>query len=135
MKQKADPETRELAAISQVNNLSAVVSQTKLKSNGKRATQMSVATQLGMFVTLTFSVIASRFVDYYRAAVSWSPIQDWQYLLFALIVSLTAFPLVYEKVQRNRNDPMLVQLGLIFAAGIGWEKILSTATDLLKPLH
>lgn len=85
--------------------------------------------------TLTLSVIASRFVDYYRAAISWSPLQDWHYLLFALIVSFMSFPLVYKKVQRSRNDPILVQLGLIFTAGIGWEKMLSSATDLFKPLH
>jgi hypothetical protein len=87
-----------------------------------------------IFVTLTLSIIASRFIDYYRAAISWSPFRDWQYLLFALIVSLLAFPIVYRKAQSSRNEPLLVQLGVIFAAGLGWEKMLSTTADLLKPI-
>jgi hypothetical protein len=90
--------------------------------------------QIVIFVTLTLSIIASRFIDYYRAAISWSPLRDWQYLFFALIVSLLAFPIVYRKAQRSQNEPILVQLGVIFAAGLGWEKMLSTAADLLKPI-
>lgn len=94
----------------------------------------SVKWQIVIFMTLILSVIASRFIDYYRAAVSWSLFKDWQYLLFAAIVSLLAFPIVYRKAQHSRNDPVLVQLGVIFAAGLGWEKILSTAADLVKPI-
>jgi hypothetical protein len=90
--------------------------------------------QVTIFATLTLSIIASRFIDYYRAAIPWSPFQDWQYLFFALIVSLLAFPIVYRKAQGSRNEPILVQLGVIFAAGLGWEKMLSTTADLLKPI-
>jgi hypothetical protein len=43
-----------------------------------------------------------------------------------------AFPIVYKKAQQSRNDPILVQLGFVFSAGIGWEKMLSSATDLFK---
>lgn len=93
-----------------------------------------VGWQVVIFATLTVSIIASRFIDYYRAAISWSPFRDWQYLLFALIVSLLAFPIVYRKAQSSRNEPLLVQLGVIFAAGLGWEKMLSTTADLLKPI-
>jgi hypothetical protein len=123
------------AATSQVKSMPATSKQGRLKANGKGVEESSLGAQLGIFATLTLSIIASRFVDYYRAAVSWSPLQDWHYLLFALIVSFMAFPLVYKKAQRSRNDPILVQLGIVFTAGIGWEKMLSTATDLLKPLH
>src|ERR1700704_1990075 len=52
--------------------------------------------QVIIFTTLTLSIIASRFIDYYRAAIPWSPFRDWQYLFFALIVSLLAFPIVYR---------------------------------------
>jgi hypothetical protein len=90
--------------------------------------------QVSIFATLTLSIIASRFIDYYRAAIPWSPFRDWQYLFFALIVSLLAFPIVYRKAQGSRNEPILVQLGVIFAAGLGWEKMLSTTADLLKPI-
>jgi len=90
--------------------------------------------QMIIFATLTLSIIASRFIDYYRAAIPWSPFRDWQYLLFALIVSLLEFPIVYRKAQSSRNEPLLVQLGVIFAAGLRWEKMLSTTADLLKPI-
>ena len=100
----------------------------------RQSQKPSIKWQIVTFATLTLSIIASRFIDYYRAAVSWSVIKDWQYLLFAVIVSLLAFPIVYRKIQRNRNDPIFVQLGLIFTAGLGWEKVLSNAADLVKPI-
>lgn len=94
----------------------------------------SIGWQVLIYATLMLSVLASRFIDYYRAAVSWSLVQDWRYLLFAAIVSLLAFPIVYRKAQHARNDPVLVQIGVIFTAGLGWEKLLSTAADLVKPI-
>ena len=94
----------------------------------------SIAWQFVIFTTLAFSIVASRFIDYYRAATPWNPLHDWQYLLFALIVSLLAFPIVYRKARNSRNEPILVQFGVIFAAGLGWEKMLSTAADLVKPI-
>jgi len=104
------------------------------RAGSEEAQKPSVKWQVLIFMTLILSVIASRFIDYYRAAVSWSLVKDWQYLLFAAIVSLLAFPIVYRKAQHSRHDPVLVQLGVIFAAGLGWEKVLSTAADLVKPI-
>src|ERR1041385_2950074 len=104
-------------------------------TDGSKMQKPSTAWQIIMFTTLTLSIVASRFIDYYRAAISWSPLRDWQYLLFALIVSLMAFPIVYRKAQQSRSDPVLVQLGVVLAAGIGWEKMLSTTAGLLKPLN
>lgn len=104
------------------------------QSSSSEAQNPSLKWQSVIFITLIFSIIASRFIDYYRAAVPWSPFKDWQYLLFAVIVSLLAFPAVYRKAQHSRKDPVLVQLGVIFAAGLGWEKLLSTAADLVKPI-
>ena len=120
-------------SISQVKSMPGAIKQKNLKSNSKGVEERSLGAQVSMFTTLMVSVIASRYVDYYRAAVSWSPLHDWHYLLFALIVSFMAFPIVYKKAQQSRNDPIFVQLGLVFSAGIGWEKMLSSATDLFKP--
>jgi hypothetical protein len=61
--------------ISRPKSLSATGKQNKLQPNGKGASEMSIKTQLGMVATLTPSVIASRFTDYYRAAVSLSPVR------------------------------------------------------------
>lgn len=100
--------------------------------DARRNPELSLAWQIMVYVTLMASILASRFVDFFRAAVPWSPFEDWKYIIFAAIVSLLAFPLVYRKAQRTRNDPILVQLGLIFTAGMGSEKILSTVADLAK---
>lgn len=134
MKNGSDLRMRQaVPTASEAKSLSMTAKPTKLELDGKSAPKISTATQLEMFFTLVLSVIASRFLDYYRGAVSWNPLRDWPYLFFAVIVSLMAFPVVYQKAQRNRSEPTLVQLGLIFTAGIGWEKMLSTATDLFKP--
>ena len=133
MKNGSDLKMRQaVPAVSEAKSLSMMQEQTKLGLNGKSAPKISTATQLEMFFTLILSVIASRFLDYYRGAVSWNPLPDWQYLFFAVIVSRVAFPVVYRKARRNWSEPTLVQLGFIFTAGIGWEKMLSTATDLVK---
>jgi hypothetical protein len=110
------------------------VSQSSTRRPVSKDLTAPVEWQVTIFATLTLSIIASRFIDYYRAAIPWSPFRDWQYLFFALIVSLLAFPIVYSKAQGSRNEPILVQLGVVFAAGLGWEKMLSTTVDLLKPM-
>lgn len=110
------------------------VSQSNTRRPVSKDLTAPVEWQITIFATLTLSIIASRFIDYYRAAIPWSPFRDWQYLFFALIVSLLAFPIVYSKAQGSRNEPILVQLGVVFAAGLGWEKMLSTTADLLKPM-
>jgi len=124
----------ESAAVPAATTLTPLGRGASNQADSGQARNPSISWQILIFVTLIFSVIASRFIDYYRAAVSWSLFRDWQYLLFAAIVSLLAFPIVYRKAQHSRNDPILVQLGMIFAAGLGWEKVLSTAADLVKPI-
>lgn len=120
MKDESNLRTRPAArAISEIKSVSVMTKQAKPEPNGNSAIEISIGTQVVMFATLALSVVASRFIDYYRAGLSWNPVQDWQYLLFALIVSFMAYPLVYRKMQKSRNDPILVQLGLIFTAGIG----------------
>jgi hypothetical protein len=42
-------------------------------------------------------------------------------------VSLVAFPVVYSKTTLNPDNPVIVRIALIFTAGMGWEKIVSTA--------
>lgn len=91
------------------------------------ASQISVAWQIATYCILLLSILASRFLDLYRAGVAYSLELDWSYLLFIAIVSLLAFPIVYDKAQLNKDKPILLQIGLIFTAGMGWEKIVATA--------
>jgi len=89
--------------------------------------QLSPARQVLDFMIFLLAVLASRFLDLYRHAVAGNPLSvDGSYLLFAVIVSLAAFPVVYDRAVRSRNSPLLVHIALIFTTGLGWEKILST---------
>lgn len=93
------------------------------------AGSMGVGWQLVVYVTLLVSVVASRYLDLYRAGTASAFALDWPYLLSVAIVSLLAFPVVYDKAQLSRDRPMFLQLALIFTAGMGWEKIVATATQ------
>ncbi len=73
------------------------------------------------------AVIASRFIDFYTSAIPGNVfVIDRQYLIFAAIVSLAAFPVVYDKAIGCRSSPYMVQVALVFTTGLGWEKLLST---------
>ena len=91
------------------------------------AQQVSLAWQITIYFILLISIAASRFFDLYRAGIPKSFVLDWQYLLFLAIASLVAFPVVYDKARFNKDQPVLLQIGLIFTAGMGWEKIVATA--------
>ena len=88
---------------------------------------MTLAWQIATYLILLLSIVASRYLDLYRAGVASSFTLDWAYLLFAAVVSLLAFPVVYDRAQFSKNRPAFLQIGLIFSAGMGWEKILATA--------
>jgi|SRR5215472_5880420 len=101
-------------------------------STAKPEEQLSIVRQLGDFAIFMLAVLASRFLDLYGNAIPNPLFVDWKYLLFAGIVSLAAFPIVYEKAVRARSAPLLVQIALVFTTGLGWEKLLS-AVDLVVP--
>ena len=91
------------------------------------ANSLGVGWQVVVYVTLALSIVASRYLDLYRAGTANEFALDWAYLLSVAIVSLLAFPVAYDKAQLSRDRPMFLQLALIFTAGMGWEKIVATA--------
>lgn len=93
------------------------------------ATSLGIGWQIIVYVTLLLSIVASRYLDLYRAGTASEFGLDWPYLLSVAIVSLLAFPVVYDKAQLSRDRPIFLQLALIFTAGMGWEKIVATATQ------
>jgi hypothetical protein len=95
---------------------------------GAKPQAVSAAWQAAMYLVLVLSILASRFLDLYRAGVADRFGVDWKYLLFVAIVALLVFPVVYTRAQLNRDDPTFVQLVLVFSTGMGWEKILATVT-------
>lgn len=107
----------------------------KAAASGESAPAPAAAVSLGagwqivVYVTLLLSIVASRYLDLYRAGTASEFGLDWPYLLSVAIVSLLAFPVVYDKAQLSRDRPIFLQLALIFTAGMGWEKIVATATQ------
>jgi hypothetical protein len=89
--------------------------------------QANLAWQIATYLLVLVSIVASRFCDLYRAGALGSFRLDGPYLLFLGIVSLIAFPVVYTKATLNQDNPVFVRIALIFTAGMGWEKIVSTA--------
>ncbi len=89
--------------------------------------QLSLVWQIAVYGVLVLSILSSRFLDLYRAGVVNQFVLDWQYLLFMAIASLLAFPVVYDRARLSTGQPVLVQIGLIFTTGMGWEKIVATA--------
>jgi len=88
--------------------------------------EFSLAWQIATYFILAAAVVAGRYLDLYRAGVASSFRLDWAYLLFVAIVALLAFPVVYEKAGLNKDQPVFVQIALMFSAGMGWEKIVAT---------
>jgi hypothetical protein len=89
-------------------------------------TQLTVAWQLFIYAVVLSSILSSRFLDMYRAGVAGQFFFDWRYLLFVAIISLLVFPVAYDKAKLSADQPILVQVGLIFTTGMGWEKIVAT---------
>jgi len=99
-------------------------------------TDMSLKWQIVVLVTFMLAVLASHFLDSYMAGVhpggvfaDWS----WRYMLFAAIITFTAFPIAYQKARENRDAPTLVQIGMVFLTGMGWDKILSAVHYVAQP--
>ncbi|HEV3330584.1 MAG TPA: hypothetical protein VG096_06370 [Bryobacteraceae bacterium] len=87
---------------------------------------LSVGLQVGIYAILVSSIVSSRFLDLYRAGIADQFVPDWKYVLSVVIVSLLAFPAVYDRARSTSGQPVLVQIGLIFTTGMGWEKIVAT---------
>ena len=89
--------------------------------------QLSLPWQIATYLVLAASIVASRFLDLYRAGALDTFSLDWRYMVFLAITSLLAFPVVYDKARANLAQPLLLKVVVIFSAGMGWEKIVSTA--------
>jgi hypothetical protein len=46
------------------------------------------------------------------------------FILQDAVAALTAFPVVYAKLQFKTDQPLFAQLGLIFTAGMGWQHLI-----------
>ncbi len=110
-------------------NADSVPALTTETGNGSssESKNLPITWQLLIYGIFLVAVVASRYIDFYTSAIPGNVfVLDWKYLVFAAIVSLAAFPVVYDKAIGCRNSPYMVQVALVFTTGLGWEKVLST---------
>jgi hypothetical protein len=101
--------------------------QPDVKSNDK---DMPLMWQIVVLITFMAGVLASHFLSAFQAAVPAAAVfadWTWRYWLFAAIVTFAAFPVAYAKARENTSSPTLVQMGMIFLTGMGWNTILNAA--------
>lgn len=85
------------------------------------------------WLALFIGVLIQPFYAFYKEARNFgSPgevYQDYYFVVFALIVSVVAFPTVYRKAF-DANRPKWMQLIPVFTAGLGWQTIVDTAVEV-----
>lgn len=80
---------------------------------------------LPQWFVLFAGVLIQPFFDGYKQTHHWIWDGMGGWILFALITAFLAFPAVYRN-SFDRDKPLGVLLAPIFAAGIGWQSIVST---------
>lgn len=83
----------------------------------------------GQWLALFAGVLIQPFFQAYQATHKWQWAGFSGWALFALITSILIFPAVYRKAF-DRDKPVIVQVGPIFAAGLGWQSLLTTAVKV-----
>ncbi|WAC02453.1 hypothetical protein N7U66_01685 [Lacinutrix neustonica] len=85
------------------------------------------------WLALFIGVLIQPFYAFYKEARNFgSPsevYQDYYFVLFAIIISVVAFPTVYRNAF-DANRPKWMQLIPVFTAGLGWQTIVDTAVEV-----
>jgi hypothetical protein len=84
---------------------------------------------LPQWLTLFAGVLIQPYFEGFRKAGVWQFSGFWGWSLFAIITSIIVFPAVYRKTF-DPEAPVAVQLGPIFASGLGWQSLMSTALKM-----
>jgi hypothetical protein len=78
--------------------------------------------------SLYLGVLIQPFFDGYKQTHRWQWQGFWGWVLFASITALLAFPAVYRN-SFDGDKPLVVLLGPILAAGIGWQSVIGTVLE------
>ncbi len=78
------------------------------------------------YLALVLGIAIQPFFAGYQNTSVWAIEGLWGRLLFSVIAGVIIFPAVYKNAF-DPDKPLIVQLGAIFAAGMGWESLLATA--------
>jgi hypothetical protein len=86
----------------------------------------SKSSTFGQWVALFAGVMIQPSFQAYQATHKWAfdGLGGWAF--FALITSVLIFPAVYRNAF-DKDKPVVLQLAPIFAAGLGWQSLLTTA--------
>ena len=79
--------------------------------------------QAALYGTLLAAMLTNRYLRGHNNGVS-GTVFTTTYLLQDAIAALTAFPMVYAKLQQKSDQPLFAQLGVIFTAGMGWQHLI-----------
>jgi hypothetical protein len=83
------------------------------------------------WLTLFLGIIVQPFLEQFRKTHVWKfdGLPDWT--LFALITSVIISQSYIAKIL-DEQKPLIVLLGPIFTAGLGWETLMATATKVVQ---
>ena len=91
--------------------------------------------QIALYGTLLASMLANRYLRFENGGTPDSFFST-AFLVQDAIAALTAFPAVYAKLQFKTDQPFFAQLGVVFAAGMGWQHLVfSVAPHLPAAPH
>jgi hypothetical protein len=86
------------------------------------------------YIALVLGIIAQPFMASFQTTGVWDvtfeSLINWS--VFAIITGLLVFPGVYRKAF-DAGQPKFIQWCAIFAAGIGWKSLISTAAKAVVP--
>jgi hypothetical protein len=71
-------------------------------------------------------ILIQPYFEGYKQTHAWHFAGFWGWSVFACVTSAIIFPAVYRKAF-DADSPLLVQLGPIFASGLGWQSLMATA--------
>ncbi len=78
---------------------------------------------------LLFGVLIQPFFSFYKekGSVIWGEAyQNWEFLIFAVIIAIIAFPGIY-RMAFDSDRPKWIQMIPIFTAGLGWQTLVDSA--------
>lgn len=84
--------------------------------------------QLALYGALLLGILANSYLVAARSRRRYR--FNWRRFLVGAIIALVIFPAVYDGAEANLGRPTLVQLALIFAAGLGYESLFSGVVGL-----
>ena len=84
---------------------------------------ISLGWQLALYGALVVGILANGVLAAVRAGRRYR--FQWPRFLVSAVIGLVIFPGIYEGAQANLGQPTLVQLGAVFASGLGYESLFS----------